>query len=103
MISLFNSNHDRGPDAHVIRLLERHGIPYYYLPTTMGKKREVEILDLVHDTDFLVLARYMQVIKVLGHRILLFSLDYNGYSSGHQLQVICHITCFLLFVLSGSD
>lgn len=64
---MFNSNHDRGQDAHVIRLLERHGIPYYYLPTTMGTKREVEILKLVHDTDFLVLARYMQVIKILGH------------------------------------
>ncbi|PHT45498.1 Formyltetrahydrofolate deformylase 1, mitochondrial [Capsicum baccatum] len=61
------SNHDRGPDAHVIWLLERHGIPYYYLPTTTGKKREVEILELVHDTDFLVLARYMQVVKVLGN------------------------------------
>ncbi|CAN4099713.1 unnamed protein product [Withania somnifera] len=57
------SNHDRGPDAHVIRLLERHGIPYYFLPTTTGKKREADILELVHDTDFLVLARYMQVFS----------------------------------------
>lgn len=56
-----SSNHDRAPNTHVIRFLERHGIPYHYLPTSLGNKRENEILDLVKDTDFLVLARYMQV------------------------------------------
>ncbi|XP_042503746.1 formyltetrahydrofolate deformylase 1, mitochondrial-like [Macadamia integrifolia] len=57
------SNHDRGPNTHVIRFLERHGIPYHCLCTTPENKRESEILDLVHDTDFLVLARYMQILS----------------------------------------
>lgn len=47
----------------MIRFLERHGIPYYHLPTTKEDKREGEILEIVRDTDFLVLARYMQVIN----------------------------------------
>lgn len=57
------SNHDRGPDTHVIRFLERHRIPYHYLRTTAGNKRDDEILALVQDTDFLVLARYMQILS----------------------------------------
>ncbi|XP_058104425.1 formyltetrahydrofolate deformylase 2, mitochondrial [Magnolia sinica] len=57
------SNHERAPNTHVIRFLERHGIPYHYLPTTSGNKREDEILDLVGNTDFLVLARYMQILS----------------------------------------
>ncbi|KAG6547838.1 hypothetical protein Mapa_010655 [Marchantia paleacea] len=57
------SNHSRGPNTHVVRFLERHGIPYHYLPTTKSDKREGEIVELVRDTDFLVLARYMQVLS----------------------------------------
>ncbi|XP_057975900.1 formyltetrahydrofolate deformylase 2, mitochondrial isoform X3 [Malania oleifera] len=57
------SNHDRDPNTHVIRFLERHRIPYHYLHTTTGNKREGEILGLVQDTDFLVLARYMQILS----------------------------------------
>ncbi|GMN31155.1 hypothetical protein TIFTF001_003121 [Ficus carica] len=57
------SNHDRGPNTHVFRFLERHDIPYHHLCTTNGDKREREILDLVQNTDFLVLARYMQVLS----------------------------------------
>lgn len=57
------SNHNRGSNTHVLRFLERHGIPYHYLPTSRGHKREEEILELVSDTDFLVLARYMQVLS----------------------------------------
>ncbi|KAL5748459.1 hypothetical protein ACOSP7_025500 [Xanthoceras sorbifolium] len=57
------SNHDRGPNTHVIRFLERHSIPYHYLSTTKENKREEEILELVQNTDFLVLARYMQVFS----------------------------------------
>ncbi|CAH9144251.1 unnamed protein product [Cuscuta epithymum] len=57
------SNHDRSPNTHVIRFLERHGIPYHYLETTKENKREREILELVQDTDFLVLARYMQILS----------------------------------------
>lgn len=57
------SNHDRGSNTHVIRFLERLGIPYHYLHTTKENKREGEILELVQNTDFLVLARYMQVIS----------------------------------------
>lgn len=58
------SNHDKGPNTHISRLLERHGIPYHFLSTTEGSKREGEILELVQNTDFLVLARYMQVITL---------------------------------------
>ncbi|XP_058191538.1 formyltetrahydrofolate deformylase 1, mitochondrial-like isoform X7 [Rhododendron vialii] len=69
-ISCIISNHERGSDTHVIRFLERHGIPYYCLHTTKGNKREAEILDLVQDTDFIVLARYMQAfdagVKLIG-------------------------------------
>ncbi|OEL27044.1 Phosphatidylserine decarboxylase proenzyme 1, mitochondrial [Dichanthelium oligosanthes] len=54
------SNHDRPQDNHVRRFLQRHGIPYHYLPTTSGNKREQDILELIQGTDFLVLARYMQ-------------------------------------------
>ncbi|XP_078448097.1 formyltetrahydrofolate deformylase 2, mitochondrial-like [Wolffia australiana] len=57
------SNHQRDPNTHVIRFLERNGIPYHYLPTTPGNKREDEILDLVVGSDFLVLARYMQILS----------------------------------------
>ena len=49
----------------MFHFLERHGIPYHYLHTTKENKREGEILDLVQDTDFLVLARYMQVNKMI--------------------------------------
>ncbi|PSS04043.1 Formyltetrahydrofolate deformylase [Actinidia chinensis var. chinensis] len=62
-ITCIISNHNRGPNTHVTRFLERHGIPYHYLHTTTGNKREAEILDLVQNTDFLVLARYMQVLS----------------------------------------
>ena len=58
---LFNSNHHRASNTHVIHFLERHGIPYHYLSTTNENKREGEMLELVQNTDFLVLARYMQV------------------------------------------
>ncbi|KAM0934296.1 putative formyltetrahydrofolate deformylase [Dioscorea sansibarensis] len=56
-------NHNRASNNHVIHFLESHGIPYHYLPTTSGNKREEEILNLVADTDFLVLARYMQIFS----------------------------------------
>ncbi|PIA50285.1 hypothetical protein AQUCO_01300790v1 [Aquilegia coerulea] len=57
------SNHERGPNTHVMRFLERHRIPYHYLPTSKGNPRDGEVLDLVRDTDFLVLARYMQILS----------------------------------------
>ncbi|XP_020587303.1 formyltetrahydrofolate deformylase 1, mitochondrial-like [Phalaenopsis equestris] len=62
-ISSVISNHNRAPNTHVMNFLERHGIPYYYLPIDNGNNREQEILDLVKDTDFLVLARYMQIFS----------------------------------------
>ncbi|GMQ04862.1 hypothetical protein CsSME_00050135 [Camellia sinensis var. sinensis] len=70
-ITCIISNHDRGPNTHVIRFLERHGIPYHYLHKSNGSKREAEILDLIQDTDFLVLARYMQLfMQVLSGNFL---------------------------------
>ncbi|WJX60367.1 Formyltetrahydrofolate deformylase 1, mitochondrial [Trifolium repens] len=56
------SNHDRGPESEVIRFLQRHDIPFHYLRTTENK-REEDILKLVQNTDFLVLARYMQILS----------------------------------------
>jgi formyltetrahydrofolate deformylase len=49
----------------VIRFLDRHNIPYHYLKTTKENKREEDILKLVQDTDFLVLARYTKVKKLV--------------------------------------
>ncbi|KAK3224919.1 hypothetical protein Dsin_004781 [Dipteronia sinensis] len=57
------SNHDRLPNTHVTRFLQRHGIPYHHLCTSKENKREEEILELVQNTDFLVLARYMQILS----------------------------------------
>ncbi|KAL2903074.1 Formyltetrahydrofolate deformylase 2 mitochondrial [Bienertia sinuspersici] len=57
------SNHDRHPDSHVMRFLEGQQIPYHFLKEIAGIKREEEILNLVQDTDFLVLARYMQILS----------------------------------------
>ncbi len=51
------------------RFLERHGVPLYFVPAgrpvAAGQMRSHEpaILSLVHRTDFLVLARYMQVLS----------------------------------------
>ncbi|KAL0914080.1 hypothetical protein M5K25_017585 [Dendrobium thyrsiflorum] len=53
----------RSPNTHVVRFLERNGIPYYFMPTSSVDKREKEILNLVKGSDFLVLARYMQVLS----------------------------------------
>ncbi|CAI9270694.1 unnamed protein product [Lactuca saligna] len=50
-------------NTHVMRFLERHEIPYHYLSKSKEKNVEDEILGLVEDTDFLVLARYMQVLS----------------------------------------
>ncbi|KAH9777209.1 Formyltetrahydrofolate deformylase 2 [Citrus sinensis] len=66
------SNHDRGPNSHVIRFLERHGIPYHYL-CAKENEREEELLELVQNTDFLVLARYMQVNRIRLYVAQLFS------------------------------
>jgi formyltetrahydrofolate deformylase len=48
-------------------LVEAHGIPFQYLPITAGSKasQEASILKIVEDLkiDFLVLARYMQILS----------------------------------------
>ncbi|MEX2016800.1 MAG: ACT domain-containing protein, partial [Candidatus Hydrogenedentales bacterium] len=53
------SNHDT-----MRELVERHRVPYYHLPVTADNKtaQEQQLLEIVRDTsDFLVLARYMQI------------------------------------------
>ncbi|XVF13406.1 hypothetical protein REPUB_Repub08aG0205100 [Reevesia pubescens] len=67
------SNHQRGPNTHVMLFLERNNIPYHYLHTTNENKREGEILELVLKTDFLVLARYMQLLS--GHFLRTYGKD----------------------------
>ncbi|ESW29276.1 hypothetical protein PHAVU_002G057400 [Phaseolus vulgaris] len=57
------SNHYRVPESEVIRFLEMHGVPYHYLGATTKNKREEEILELVQNTDFLVLARYIRILS----------------------------------------
>lgn len=55
------SNHESLKDV-----VEKFGIPYYYLPITKDNKKEQEQRQLEimteHDVDFVVLARYMQII-----------------------------------------
>lgn len=53
------SNHDG------LRLeVERFGIPYHYVPVEKERKEEAEaqMLELLGDTDLVVLARYMQIL-----------------------------------------
>jgi formyltetrahydrofolate deformylase len=61
-IPLVVSNH---PDLRP--LVEHHGIPFLHLPVTRETKPDAEarLLELVdeHDVDFVVLARYMQVLS----------------------------------------
>lgn len=61
-IPLVVSNH---PDLRA--LVEHHGIPFLHLPVTRETKPDAEarLLELVdeHDVDFVVLARYMQVLS----------------------------------------
>ena len=61
-IPLIVSNHE---DCRSIA--ESHGIPFIYLPVTPDTKadQESKLLELVaqHDIDFVVLARYMQVLS----------------------------------------
>ena len=61
-VPLILSNH---PDAKP--LADFHGIPYYYIPVTKEKKAEAEAeqLELLakHQTDLVVLARYMQILS----------------------------------------
>jgi len=53
------SNHE-----HSKALVEHYRIPFYHFPTTKEDRREKEILELVSESsDFLVLARYMQIIS----------------------------------------
>ena len=68
----FNSNHYQSPENEVIRFLDMHGVPYHYLRTTAENKREEEILELVQNTDFLVLARSMRVNNLMKLCLLLF-------------------------------
>jgi len=58
------SNHWRDTGTHFSQVLARHGIPFRFLPITEGKgAQEAEVLRAVVGTDFLVLARYMQVLS----------------------------------------
>ncbi|KAL5186568.1 Formyltetrahydrofolate deformylase 1, mitochondrial [Glycine soja] len=80
------SNHHRGSNTHVIRFLERHGIPYHYLCTTKENKREGEILQLVQNTDILVnncIEFMLSVIELLNT----YSIDlYAKILSGNFLR-----------------
>ncbi|XP_052293887.1 formyltetrahydrofolate deformylase 1, mitochondrial isoform X1 [Citrus sinensis] len=87
------SNHDRGPNSHVIRLLERHGIPYHYL-CAKENKREEELLELVQNTDFLVLARYMQPVPLQKEA-------YLGYKLLESLSSKGSLTSYFNMILSG--
>ena len=59
-IPMVISNHEDCRD-----LVERYDIPFHHVPVTPETKLRAEqsILDLVQDTDFLVLARYMRVLS----------------------------------------
>jgi len=85
------SNHDRPQDNHVRRFLQRHGIPYHYLPTAHGNKREQEILELIQGTDFVVLARYMQVKSAPSFFFPPFS-SFFPFSSVIRSRVAAHFS-----------
>lgn len=57
------SNHKKEDNTHVTRFLNRHNIPYHYLPANKEDRKEEDILGLITNTDFLVLARYMQILS----------------------------------------
>ena len=68
------SNHRRPKSSPVLRFLERTGVPHYYLPVAARpggeahaahelRPHEEAILAITSSTDFLVLARYMQVLS----------------------------------------
>ncbi|MCO5558587.1 hypothetical protein L7F22_012172 [Adiantum nelumboides] len=57
------SNHVREENTHVIRFLTRHNIPYHFVPANKDYRQEKEVLNLVAQTDFLVLAHYMQILS----------------------------------------
>ncbi|KAK8447058.1 hypothetical protein SEVIR_9G581500v4 [Setaria viridis] len=106
------SNHDRPQDNHVRRFLQRHAIPYYYLPTTPGNKREQEILELIQGTDFVVLARYMQImsesfLKAYGkdiiniHHGLLPS--FKGGHPSRQVERVSHRDTLQSFVVKSEN
>ncbi|MBN3581675.1 formyltetrahydrofolate deformylase [Algoriphagus aestuarii] len=61
-IPLVISNHQ-----HLQSIVEAFGIPFYYIPVTAStkveaEKRQLELLQS-HNVDFVVLARYMQIIS----------------------------------------
>lgn len=61
-VPLIISNHQ-----DMERVAERHGIDYFYMPVNKGNKREQEArqIELLqqHNIDFIVLARYMQILS----------------------------------------
>lgn len=70
-ISCVISNHPRPERHHLRQLLQQHGIPFYYMPTFPERfkephelrSQESAVLSVASKTDFLVLARYMQVLS----------------------------------------
>lgn len=60
-IPLVISNHEVARD-----IVEQHGIPYYYIPANKDIREEVEAKQLKlleqYDVDFIILARYMQIL-----------------------------------------
>lgn len=73
------SNHQRDRNSYVTRFLERHGVPLYYVPAggaaAPGSMRSHEpaLLSLTHKSDFIVLARYMQILS--GHFLASYGRD----------------------------
>lgn len=68
-ISCIVSNHPIPEDSTLGRALTRNGIPFFHVPAlgehTQGclRPNEEKILQAVRDTDFLVLARFMQILS----------------------------------------
>jgi formyltetrahydrofolate deformylase len=54
------SNHDK-----VRKMVEQEGIPFHHLPVTKETKGEQEdqMLEILKESDFLVMARYMQILS----------------------------------------
>ena len=44
-------------------IADRYDIPFHFIPANSSDRKEEEILNLLYDTDFTVLARYMQILS----------------------------------------
>lgn len=89
------SNHPIADDSTLGRTLRRNNVPYYHVPSLGDmdeennermRENEQNVLEHVKDTDFLILARFMQV----GNGDLLFAFLLQTHHPGEECKCIGH-------------